>query len=125
MNARRDFLKQLMTFSVASAALLLGQNAFSQEKKKKKGETQDPKSCDAKPGVDGAATINYVEDKSKVDAATKAAADKGKALPFAKQNCGNCILFQGGVCTIITKGCMKVKNEGWCPTWTHNPAVKG
>lgn len=124
MTARRDFLKQLLSLSAASAALLVGPMAFAQEKKKKKGDAQDPKTCDAKPGVDGAATINYTEDKSKVAAAAKAEADK-KPVKFAQQSCKNCILFQGGVCTVITKGCMKVKPEGWCPTWTHNPAVKG
>lgn len=122
MNSRRDFLKKVMTFSFASTIVLFSQKAFSQ-RRKKKGGGEDPNTCFAKPGVDGAAMINYVEDKSKVDAAAIAAANK-KDIKFAQQDCANCILYRDGVCTIITSGCKKVVPEGWCPTWTHNPAVK-
>lgn len=121
MNTRREFLKNLMAFSAASFALLLGKNAFA---KPKKGEKQDPNTCDAKPGVEGAGQIGYIEDKSKVSAAAQTSAEKGKTVKFANQTCSNCIMFQGGVCTIITSGCKKVKPTAWCPTWTHNPAAK-
>ncbi len=121
MSARREFLKKIISLSAFSGAFLLAPAVFSQVKKKKKGEEVDPNTCFAKPGVDGAAEINYETDRSKVSAAAKAKADNHPTVKFAKQDCANCILFQGGACTIITKGCKKVDPKGWCPTWTHNP----
>jgi hypothetical protein len=119
MNSRRNFLKMIFA---APAVLALSNFAFAQEKKKKKGDAAAPAGDGwAVPGQGAAATIKYVEDKSKVAKADQVT--KG-GVPFEKQDCANCILFQNGLCTIITDNNKKVKPTGWCPTWTHNPAVK-
>lgn len=117
MKSRRNFLKMIFA---APAIVALSNVAFAQEKKKKKGDAAAGDGF-AKPGVGAAATIKYVEDKSKVAKADQVA--KG-GIPFEKQDCANCILFQNGICTIITDANKKVKPTAWCPTWTHNPAVK-
>ncbi len=118
MNSRRNFLK--MALSVP-AILFMSSLGFAQQKKKKKGEA-DAGGCFADPTKGSAASIKYVEDKSKV---AKADQVEKSGIPFAKQDCANCILFtKTGECQIITDTCKKVKPEGWCPTWTHNPAVK-
>lgn len=123
MNTRRNFLKVALSLAAIPTVLSLGNIAFAQEKKKKKGDAAAAPAGDgfAVPGQGAAATIKYVEDKSKVAKADQVA--KG-GVPFEKQDCHNCILFQNGVCTIITDANKKVKPTGWCPTWTHNPAVK-
>lgn len=121
MNKRRDFLKMAFSLSAIPAVLALSKIGFAQEKKKKKGDTAGAGEIgQAVPGKGAAASIKYVEDKSKVAPADKVA--KG-GVPFEKQNCANCILLQNGICTIITDNNKKVKPTGWCPTWTHNPAV--
>ncbi len=122
MNSRRDFLKVALSITAIPAVLVLSRTSFAQEKKKKKGDAAATTEVGwAVPGKGAAATIKYVEDKSKVAAADRVA--KG-GVSFDKQDCANCILFQGGLCTIITDNNKKVKPEGWCPTWTLNPAVK-
>lgn len=118
MNSRRNFLKMALT---VPAVLVMSSIGFAQQKKKKKGDGGGDAIGWAVPGKGAAATIKYVEDKSKV---AKADQVTKSGIPFEKQDCANCILFQGGVCTIITDNNKKVKPEGWCPTWTHNPAVK-
>lgn len=120
MNSRRDFLKLALSLSAIPAALTLSKVSFAQEKKKKKGDDAGGDGF-AVPGKGAAATIKYVEDKSKVAKADQVT--KG-GIPFEKQDCANCILFQNGLCTIITDANKKVKPTAWCPTWTHNPAVK-
>ncbi len=120
MNSRRNFLKMILA---VPAVLAMGNMAFAQEKKKKKGDAgaATAEVGQAVPGKGAAATIKYVEDKSKVAKADQVA--KGE-FTFEKQTCANCILFQNGICTIITDNNKKVKPTAWCPTWTHNPAVK-
>jgi hypothetical protein len=122
MNSRRDFLKMALTLSALPAVLALGQNAFAQQKKKKKGDAGAAAGGYgmAVPGKGSAGAIKYVEDKSKVAKADQV--EKG-GIPFAKQDCANCILHQNGICTIMTDNNRKVKPTGWCPTWTHNPAI--
>lgn len=117
MDSRRKFLKAALA---VPAVLLMSSVGFAQQKKKKKGEGADEIGW-AVEGKGAAATIKYYEDKKRVPKAeqiTKA------GIPFEKQDCANCILFQNGICTIITDNNKKVKPEGWCPTWTLNPAVK-
>jgi hypothetical protein len=121
MNSRRDFLKVALSLTAVPAVLVLSKASFAQEKKKKKGDAGSTEIGWAVPGKGAAATIKYVEDKSKVAAADRV---EKSGVPFNKQDCANCILFQGGLCTIITDNNKKVKPTGWCPTWTHNPAVK-
>ena len=118
MNSRRNFLKMVLA---VPAVLAMSSMGFAQEKKKKKGDAGSTEIGQAVPGKGGAAAIKYVEDKSKVakaDQVTKA------GIAFEKQDCHNCILFQNGLCTVITDNNKKVKPTAWCPTWTHNPAVK-
>lgn len=123
MNSRRSFLKIAVSLAAIPTVMSLGKVAFAQEKKKKKGDAgaAGGEIGWAVPGKGAAATIQYVEDRSKV---AKAAQVAKSGIPFEKQNCANCILFVNGLCTIITDNNKKVKPAAWCPTWTHNPAVK-
>ena len=122
MSSRRNFLKMAFSLSAIPAVLGLSKIGFAQEKKKKKGDAGAAGEIgQAIPGKGSAGTIKYVEDKSKVPKAEQVA--KG-GIPYEKQECLNCILYKDGICTIITDNNKKVKPTGWCPTWTHNPAVK-
>ena len=119
MNSRRNFLKMVLA---VPAVLAMSSMGFAQEKKKKKGEAGAAGEVgQAVPGKGAAASIKYVEDKTKVAKADQVAKT---GITFEKQSCSNCILFQNGLCTIITDNNKKVKPTAWCPTWTHNPAVK-
>lgn len=120
MNSRRNFLKMALTLSALPAVMAIGKNAFAQQKKKKKGDDAAGGFGMAVPGKGSAGSIKYEADKTKVPKADQVA--KG-GIPFAKQDCANCILHQNGICTIMTDNNRKVVPTGWCPTWTHNPAM--
>lgn len=119
MNSRRDFLKVALSLSAIPALLSFSKVGFAQQKKKKKGDAGGGVG-EAIPGKGSAGAIKYQSDKTKVPKAEQVA--KGN-IPWDKQHCANCILFQNGVCTLITDNNKKVKPTGWCPSWTHNPAV--
>lgn len=123
MSSRREFLKYAVSITAIPAVVLLSRVGFAQEKKKKKGDEAAGAGGAgwAVPGQGVAGSIKYVEDKSKV---AKADQVEKTGVPFAKQDCSNCMLFKNGVCIVITDKNNKVKPTAWCPTWTHNPAVK-
>jgi hypothetical protein len=119
MQSRRDFLKALAAFAAFPAVLSMGKKVFAEEKKKKKGDDASGPGW-AVPGKGSAGSLGYQEDKNKVPKASQAA--KG-GIPFEKQFCHNCILYKDGLCQAMTDNNKKVKPNGWCNSWTHNPAT--
>jgi hypothetical protein len=123
MQSRRDFLKTLLTFSAIPLVLSMSKNLFAEEKKKRRGEDAGGGFGDAVPGKGSAGSLGYQVDKNKVPKASQIA--KGTPpVPFEKQFCHNCILYKDGICQAMTDNNKKVKPNGWCNSWTLNPAVK-
>lgn len=124
---RRDFLK---TLSLTTAGLLtltvLG--ARAEEKKKKKSDAPATGGeAPADPTKGKAKELKYVTDHSQVkDAALKV---EKMGVPFEKQTCKNCVLYQAkgngtGVCTLMLPDPNHiVKEAGWCTSWAKNPNV--
>ncbi len=120
-NSRRDFLK-LSTLTVVGAAalgrLMTPSMAHAQAGKKL------PMVAESEPQ---AKALGYHVDAAKVD--VKKWAKKGGA-DGKTQNCGNCMLFNGGKVTTDKDGPCSlfpqklVATAGWCNSWVKNPAAK-
>ena len=123
---RRDFLKSA-SLTVAGLTTLSVFGAHAEEKKKKKAESSATGGAAAlaDPTKGKAKELQYVEDVSHVkDPALKV---EKMGVPFAKQACHNCILYQAkgngiGVCTLMLPDPKHmVKENGWCMSWAKNP----
>lgn len=120
---RRDFLKiggaSVLGAIVASKIALNSENAFAQAGKVEPVKESDPQ----------AQALGYVTDAKKVD--TKKYPKRAGA-EGAKQFCYNCQFYQAkgdakaskeAPCTLFAG--KTVSGQGWCNSWTQNPAVKG
>ncbi len=123
-NNRRDFLRKggvgLLAAVIGSRIALKGDVAFAQA-----GAANLPLVKDDDPT---AKALGYVADAKKVDTKKwpkRAGAEGGK------QYCYNCQFYQvkadpkaskQGPCTLFPG--KAVASQGWCNSWTQNPAVK-